>query len=182
MCTRTLSSARRRQVRYHLRLVYHWYTDGNADNRQHDSQQKESRVISTENDPYDMGMDVCVGDKVRVTVAKSESIGSKSAAESINAAPVLQLQGCSLISVNGRYIEAGQSSGCMRFRNVKGWVIFRQSLKELPELGIYADSCYDAFGGPSQRGLLDRRSGEFFIAFEPDMLLMYFFLLHRCGG
>lgn len=128
---------------------------------------KESRV-STENDLYDFNMESSKNDVIKVSVAKSQNIIKIS--HDINSPPILNVTGCSLSSVNGRYIEAGYSNQCMRFKNVKGWVIFRQSLKEIPELGIYADSCYDAFKGPSQRDLLDRRAGVYFALLNKPFL------------
>jgi len=41
---------------------------------------------------------------------------------------------------------------------VRGWTIFRTALYEIPELGIYADGCYDAVQGKSVTGLLDQRA------------------------
>lgn len=121
----------------------------------------KSKITSSENDLYEDNMDTCRRDKMRVEVMKTQAVlpGGGPSRDAAATAPILRVAGCALGGVNGRYIEAGTSGGCMRFRNVKGWVIFRQELREIPELGIYADSCYDAFKGPSMRDLLDRRAG-----------------------
>lgn len=136
-----------------------------VDRREEESSLREatpvSKITSSENDLYEQGMDSCRADRVRVEVMKTQATLPKGGVikDAAAAAPILRVSGCSLVGVNGRYIEGGYSNGCMRFRNVKGWVIFRQALQEIPELGIYADSCYDAFKGPSMRDLLDKRAG-----------------------
>lgn len=141
--------------------------DINVSDRERSTQKKEdvpkSKVTSSENDLYEPNVDHCRHDKILVEVMKTQAIVANACAarDAAAASPILRVSGCALSGVNGRYIEGGNSNGCMRFRNVKGWFIFRQSLKEIPELGIYADSCYDAFKGPSIRDLLDRRAGTF---------------------
>jgi hypothetical protein len=70
------------------------------------------------------------------------------------------ISGCSIEEINGRYveIEGSDSSGCLTYQNVRGWTIFRCSLNEIPELGIFADSCYSALEGPSMGTILDERA------------------------
>jgi hypothetical protein len=147
----------------------------------HEGSAAKSTITSSENDLYEASMDCCRADKLCVETMKTQAAVSRgtgtgkerdappgsparaasptrAAKDAAASAPILRVGGCSLGGVNGRYIEAGYAEGVMRFRNVKGWVIFRQALEEIPELGIYADSCYDAFKGPSTRDLLDRRA------------------------
>ena len=120
----------------------------------------KAKVTSSENDFYESNMEACRKDMVQVETLKTQAIVGRVVKDAAAAAPILRVSGSTIVGVNGRYIEGGYSQGCMRFRNVKGWVIFRQALLEIPELGIYADSCYDAFKGPSTRDLLDRRAGN----------------------
>ena len=68
------------------------------------------------------------------------------------------VSGCSLDMLNGRYLPWGTMSNAPRYRNVRGWVVFRTALFEIPELGIYADGCYDATKGKSVTALLDARA------------------------
>ena len=116
---------------------------------------------SSENDLYQSEMESCRNDTISIKIAVSERISVSPAPAHSSNAPILNVTGCALSGVDGRYIENGYCNEVRKFRNVKGWVIFRQALPEIPELGIYADNCYDAFKGPSQRDLLDRRAGEY---------------------
>ena len=56
----------------------------------------------------------------------------------------VRVMGCSWEDVNGKYQEWGMACDCIRYRNTKGWVLFRHVMDEIPELGIYADGCYAA--------------------------------------
>ncbi len=116
---------------------------------------------SSENDLYQSDMEFCRNDSVSIKIAVSERITVSPTPFHSSNSPILNVAGCAISGVNGRYIENGFCNEVPKFRNVKGWVIFRQALPEIPELGIYVDNCYDAFKGPSQRDLLDRRAGEF---------------------
>lgn len=66
----------------------------------------------------------------------------------------------SLHILNGRYLHFGELHDAPVYRNVRGWMLFRHSLIEIPELGIYADGCYDAVKGKSITALLDKRAGK----------------------
>lgn len=68
------------------------------------------------------------------------------------------LRGCSLWVLNGRYIECGESGGAFRFKNVRGWMVFKHFLNEVPELGIDVDSCYNPNEGKTVSDLLDRKA------------------------
>ena len=124
---------------------------------------------SSTSDLYEFGMDECRRDRISIIVAVSQRISvatgdhassSSSSSAALLLPPVVSVSGCSLSSVNGRYIDGGRMNDALRFQNVKGWAIFRQMLPEIPELGIYEDSCYDASQGPSLKVLLDRRAGN----------------------
>ena len=41
-------------------------------------------------------------------------------------------------------VTSMEASAMLRNVNTRGWVIYRCSLLEIPDLGIFADSCYDA--------------------------------------
>ena len=69
------------------------------------------------------------------------------------------VSGCSIEEINGRYLVAGRSSHSVKYRNARGWTLFRFTLFEIPELGIFADTCYQALGdGPSMTEILDNRA------------------------
>lgn len=114
-------------------------------------------------------MDACRGDSIRVVVPavdrapdRSKNADAGGGAVVASKLPtVLQVAGCSLSDVNGRYVDAGFAGGAIKFRNVKGWTIFRKPLREIPELGIYSDSCYTATSkSASQNVIMDRRAGN----------------------
>jgi hypothetical protein len=71
---------------------------------------------------------------------------------------IFNVSGCSIQEINGRYIEQGGSLAG-KFKNVRNWFIFRVSLFEIPELGIYKSNCYDAAAGTLVNTLLDNRAG-----------------------
>ena len=73
------------------------------------------------------------------------------------------VQGSSLDVINGRYLACGSMFDAPKYINVRGWVLFRHPLLEIPELGIYADGCYDAIKGTSVTALLNTRA---MIAFQ----------------
>jgi hypothetical protein len=73
-----------------------------------------------------------------------------------------RVKGCSLDVINGEYLDAGKSSKVTMYKNVRGWALFRCTLIEIPELGIFAESCYDAFKGPSLGDILDSKSKRAF--------------------
>jgi hypothetical protein len=127
-----------------------------------------SQGISKEQGLYGSGMEVCYGDNLKVIVPavdrvpeRSKRNDAASGARPASKLPtVLQVSGCSLTDVNGRYVDAGFAGGVIKFRNVKGWTIFRRPLREIPELGIYSDSCYTATSkSTSQNDIMDRRAG-----------------------
>jgi hypothetical protein len=70
--------------------------------------------------------------------------------------------GSSFESINGRYLLRGTFQDHPKYMNQSGWCIFRVSLNEIPELGIFADSCYDALKGPSVLELLEKKSKRAF--------------------
>jgi hypothetical protein len=73
---------------------------------------------------------------------------------------LFHVSGCSNPDVNGRYLEWGVMGGALRFRNTKGWVIFRVQLSEIPEMGIRADNCYEALDGEPVINIMERKSGK----------------------
>ena len=72
----------------------------------------------------------------------------------------LVVSGCSIRVVNGRFIERGSSDGSFLFRNVRGWVIFKRRLVEVPELGISLQSCFNSAEGLTISALMERRTQE----------------------
>ena len=72
----------------------------------------------------------------------------------------LVVSGCSLRHVNGRYIERGSTAGSFLFRNVRGWVIFKRRLIEVPELGINLESCSSCSEGTSISDVMARRAQQ----------------------
>jgi hypothetical protein len=123
--------------------------------------------MSKEQGLYGDGMEVCHGDSLKVVVPAVDRMLERSKSNDISGTrpssklpTVLQVSGCSLSDVNGRYVDAGFAGGAIKFRNVKGWTIFRRHLREIPELGIYSDSCYSATSkSDSQSDIMDRRAG-----------------------
>ena len=87
---------------------------------------------------------------------------SSSGHRDVQAIQSLYVSGCSLEEINGRYLEWGRACQALRYRNVKGWILFRHSFREIPELGILSDNCYDAFKGPSMTQLQDSRAGTYY--------------------
>ena len=71
---------------------------------------------------------------------------------------IYNVSGCSFHVVNGRYFPVGTQTGAIRYENVRGWVLFRLHLTEIPELGIYAEACYDMNAGPSFTAVQDARA------------------------
>jgi hypothetical protein len=71
----------------------------------------------------------------------------------------LSVQGCTLEQANGRFIESGLHCHAPKFQNVRNWVIFRCSVKEIPELGIFASNCYDSLKDESILVTLDKSAG-----------------------
>ena len=72
------------------------------------------------------------------------------------------VRGCSIEHLNGRFLDAGKSCNVPKYRNVRGWAVYRVSLMEIPDLGIFADSCYQAVStkGPSVADSLNKRSDQ----------------------
>jgi hypothetical protein len=57
------------------------------------------------------------------------------------------LRGSSNWQVNGRYIHYGFHCGAPMYKNVRDWVLVRQALKEIPEIGILASNTYQITDG-----------------------------------
>lgn len=94
--------------------------------------------------------------------AKAKAIEDKLTSQLAEIDPsnfIYNVYDCSLDVINGRYLPDGKLYGSPKFKNVRGWTIFRSALYEIPELGIYADGCYDATKGKSVTALLDKRAG-----------------------
>ena len=72
----------------------------------------------------------------------------------------LVVSGCSVRHINGRYIERGSTAGSFLFRNVRGWVIFKRRLIEVPELGINLESCSSSSEGTSISDVMARRAQQ----------------------
>jgi hypothetical protein len=69
------------------------------------------------------------------------------------------VSGCTLSVINGRYYPCGVEAGSIKYRNVRGWILFRAYLSEIPELGIFIEGCYDINAkGPSLGSLADTRA------------------------
>ena len=72
------------------------------------------------------------------------------------------VSGSSIDKVNGRYLEFGSACNVAKYRNLRGWSIYRVSLMEIPDLGILAENCYSALKGPSISVALDKKSDRAF--------------------
>lgn len=84
------------------------------------------------------------------------------------------LEGSSLDPyINGRYFQNGVREGLPVFLNVRKWAIFRTSLKEIPELDIYAHTCYMVNTERSNIAVINEKAGNVF-----DLSLKYIF--HSC--
>ena len=86
--------------------------------------------------------------------------GLSSSTLSAEAIQCYRVSGCSIPGVNGRYLEWGSTCDALRFRNAKGWIIFRHSFKEIPDLNIFIENCYNAFDGPSIADLQEMKAGR----------------------
>jgi hypothetical protein len=73
---------------------------------------------------------------------------------------IFSVSGCSHKDVNGRYLEWGTSAGVLRYKNTKGWVLFRVALTEIPEMGIRADNCYEALDGEPVINIMERKAAK----------------------
>ena len=73
-----------------------------------------------------------------------------------------RVSGCSVEGVDGEYLESGKCGRVFKYKNVRGWALFRFCLSEIPSLGIFADSCYEALQGPSMGSILDQRAAAAF--------------------
>lgn len=73
---------------------------------------------------------------------------------------IFSVSGCSHKDVNGRYLEWGTSAGVLRYKNTKGWVLFRVALSEIPEMGIRADNCYEALDGEPVINIMERKAAK----------------------
>ena len=89
----------------------------------------------------------------------AHSTGSSVNSHGTQAIQSVYVSGCSVEEVNGRYLESGRAAEALKYRNVMGWVLFRHKFKEIPDLGILSDNCYNAFEGPSMSELQDARAG-----------------------
>lgn len=72
------------------------------------------------------------------------------------------VSGSSIFSVNGRYMEYGVACNVSKYRNLRGWSVYRVALMEIPDLGIMAENCYGALKGPPISVMLDRKSDRAF--------------------
>jgi hypothetical protein len=92
-------------------------------------------------------MQVAAQDSIVVTRRKAQdgshaaTVAETKAKESI----YYTVEGCSVPHLDGRYTDAGKACNVPKYRSTRGWVLYRCSLLEIPDLGIFADSCYDAF-------------------------------------
>ena len=73
-----------------------------------------------------------------------------------------KMSGCSIYNLNGKYTESGTACHVPKYRNLRGWSIYRVALLEIPELGILAENCYSALKGPSISVMLDKKSNKAF--------------------
>jgi len=85
-------------------------------------------------------------DNIKVT--KCININESYKAQIESTAPIKStyytLEGCSLEHLNGKYLDHGKACNVAKYRNTRGWVIYRCALLEIPDLGIFADNCYVA--------------------------------------
>ena len=68
------------------------------------------------------------------------------------------VSGCTFNVINGRYLACGTQTGAKKYINVRGWVLCRLYLTEIPEMGIFVESCYDMNAGPSLSAINDARA------------------------
>jgi hypothetical protein len=104
-------------------------------------------------------MALCQFDDIQITPFTKVNTSTK-ASLNFNARTVTAYRvcGCSVEEINGEYLEAGKSSKVTKYRNVRGWKLFRATLLEVPELNILADNCYSALKGPSINVVLERKA------------------------
>jgi hypothetical protein len=109
----------------------------------------------------ELEMDKMKYDKLEVKEVEGISIPNLVNGEKVlTSIQIYYLSGASMAGVNGRYMEWGSSAGALRFRNVRGWVIFRVELTEIPEMGIRADNCYGALDGEPVLEIMQRKTGR----------------------
>ncbi len=73
---------------------------------------------------------------------------------------VYRINGCSWEDLNGKYKESGTYCGALRYVNVRGFVLYRECMREIPELGIYADGCYNAKNVANIMELMNTKAGN----------------------
>ncbi len=59
------------------------------------------------------------------------------------------LSNCPIQYLDGRFYESGMHQGAPVYKNVRDWYIMRQSLAEIPEIGIVAANSYRFLEGSS---------------------------------
>ena len=91
-------------------------------------------------------MHAAMNDNIKVT--KCINIDESYKAQVASTAPIKSIyytiEGCSLEHLNGKYLDNGKACNVAKYRNTRGWVIYRCALLEIPDLGIFADNCYVA--------------------------------------
>jgi hypothetical protein len=109
----------------------------------------------------DVDLEIARGDPVFVSedVLYDESLAAETGRKPKHI-DIYRVQGCSFHMVNGRYLPYGQCNGYNVYRNVRGWTIMHASLIEIPELGIFIESCYDIYKGPSLSTIMDNRASK----------------------
>ena len=105
-------------------------------------------------------MESARGDTVELTASTllDESLDMLPKPLGLRTTHIYNVSGCSFHVVNGRYFPVGTQTGAIRYENVRGWALFRLHLTEIPELGIYAEACYDLNTGPSFSAVQDARA------------------------
>jgi len=82
-------------------------------------------------------MELMKEDNIRVCRAEDIStpqLVSGSGEKTFGSLQMYTVAGASSSELNGRYLEWGIAAGAKRYRNVRGWVLFRVSLSEIPEV------------------------------------------------
>lgn len=93
----------------------------------------------------------CRDDHIRIEYLSSFTKKTKCA---------LIVNGSSQRVLNGRYLQTGYRGGASMFRNVRGWVIFKYYLREIPELGISLDTCHNPSEVPLEKDHLTQKKEE----------------------
>eukprot|EP00605_Chrysophyceae_sp_TOSAG23-4_P001865 GSChrysophyteH1.ASY1.ANO1.2057.1 assembled CDS len=137
-------------------------TADDVDDEENEMMGKLTSIAEKDHVLNDFDMLLAKSDTIRVI--KKTNIDGSYAANVTKTKPeqstYYSVENCSLGHLNGKYLDAGKACNVPKYRNNRGWALYRCSLMEIPDLGIFADSCYEATA--SNTGVaeaLNRRAG-----------------------